>query len=108
MMAYNFVTVAEAKRGLHFDIEATEDNAQFEMLISAASERIAAYLDTRVDEVVNASGGTDDARVKVATIMLVGYLYNAPDQGTDDSYERGTLPKPVSSLLYQLRDPVAI
>ncbi len=46
--------------------------------------------------------------MKVATIMLVGYLYNAPDQSADDSFGTGTLPKPVSSILYQLRDPVAI
>lgn len=108
MMAYNFVTVVEAKQGLHFDVEATEDDAQFTMLIAAASERVAAYIGSRISEVTDADKKATDPRLKVATIMLVGYLYNAPDQGTDDSYERGTLPKPVSSILYQLRDPVAI
>ncbi len=107
-MAYNFVTVEEAKRGLHFDVEATEDNAQFTMLIGAASERIARYIGKRLSEVVDQDGKTNDASVKIATIMLVGYLYNAPDQGADESFGTGTLPKPVSSLIYQLRDPVAV
>lgn len=107
-MAYNFVTIEEAKRGLHFDVDATEDNAQFTLLIAAASERIARYIGKRITEVTGENGATTDAAVKIATIMLVGYLYNAPDQGADDSFGTGTLPKPVSSLIYQLRDPVAV
>lgn len=106
MMANVFVTVEEAKQGLHFDVAATEDNAQIELLIAAASERIAAYLGSRLSEVVNTNGTANNPRVKVATIMLVGYLYNAADQGADDSFDLGKLPKSVSSMLYQLRDPV--
>ena len=62
---------------------------------------------TRANEVIDDAGETDDSRVKTAAIMLVGYYYRNPDQDPDQDFALGMLPKPVSSMLYQLRDPIA-
>jgi len=61
----------------------------------------------RANEVIDENGATTDARVKAAAIMLVGYYYRNPDQDPDQDFAVGMLPKPVSSMLYQLRDPIA-
>ena len=37
--------------------------------------------------------------------MLVGHFYKEPDGNTEDAFEQGYLPKPVTALLYPLRDP---
>lgn len=43
--------------------------------------------------------------IKSATLLMVGYLYKLRDNNADDAYEPGYLPKPVTALLYSLRDP---
>lgn len=101
----NLVSLEEVKHGLRID--ADDDDAHLNLLISAASGRVKAYLDVRADEVIDKNGVTNDGRVKTATIMLVGYYYRNPDQDPDGDFDVGMLPKPVSSLLYQLRDPIA-
>lgn len=101
----DLVTLVEVKNGLRIDTD--DDDAFLNMLISAASERVTAYLDVRKDEEVEGSPVTASARVKTATIMLVGYYYRSPDTDPSKEFDLGMLPKPISSMLYQLRDPVA-
>nr|WP_278376619.1 head-tail connector protein [Brucella anthropi] len=101
----DLVSLQEVKNGLRIDTD--DDDAHLNLLISAASGRVKAYLDVRADEVIDENGATTDARVKAAVIMLVGYYYRNPDQDPDKDFSVGMLPKPVSSMLYQLRDPIA-
>lgn len=103
------VTVEQVKAALRIDT--TDDDATLALLVGAASNRIVRYLKDRADAVLGldsageiTSDGIPD-EVTVACIMLVGYLYRNPDQDPDGDFERGYLPKPVSSLLYMLRDP---
>lgn len=100
----DLVSLQEVKDGLRIDTD--DDDAHLNLMIAAASGRIKAYLDVRANEVIDEEGATTDARVKVAAIMLVGYYYRNPDQDPDGDFDVGRLPKPVSSILYQLRDPV--
>lgn len=101
----DLVSLQEVKNGLRIDTD--DDDQHLNLLISAASLRVEAYLDVRADEVIDENGATTDSRVKTAVIMLVGYYYRNPDQDTDGDFDVGMLPKPVSSMLYQLRDPIA-
>ncbi|ABS12976.1 phage gp6-like head-tail connector protein [Brucella anthropi] len=101
----DLVSLQEVKNGLRIDTD--DDDAHLNLLISAASGRVKAYLDVRANEVIDDDGATTDARVKAAAIMLVGYYYRNPDQDPDQDFAVGMLPKPVSSMLYQLRDPIA-
>lgn len=101
----DLASLREVKNGLRVDTD--DDDQHLNLLISAASLRVRAYLDARADEVIDENGETNDARIKTAIIMLVGYYYRNPDQDPDGDFDVGRLPKPVSSMLYQLRDPIA-
>jgi hypothetical protein len=41
----------------------------------------------------------------MATILLTGHFYNNPDGDPEHDWEQGYLPRPVTALLYPLRDP---
>lgn len=103
------VTLQQVKEALRIDT--SDDDAWLTLLIGSASNRIIQFLKGRADEVLNLDSGGEPTsagipdEVTVATIMLVGYYYRNPDQDPDGDFERGYLPKPVSSLLYMLRDP---
>lgn len=104
----DLVDLDQVKAGLRIDHD--DDDAQLSLLISAASERIIRYLKGRAKEVLNMDDdgnvvGPVPAAVTTATMMLVGYLYRDPDQDPEKDWELGMLPKPVSALIYQLRDP---
>ncbi len=104
----DLVTLDQVKAGLRIDH--SDDDAQLSLLISAASERIINYLKGRAKEVLNMDDdgniiGPVPAAVTTAAMMMVGYLYRDPDQDPERDWELGRLPKPVSSLIYQLRDP---
>lgn len=104
----DLVTLDQVKAGLRIDHD--DDDAQLTLLISASSERIIRYLKSRAKEVLNIDddgnlAGPVPPSVATATMMLVGYLYRDPDQDPERDWALGTLPKPVSSLIYQLRDP---
>lgn len=43
--------------------------------------------------------------IKSATLLMLGFLYRDRDENADGAYEMGYLPKPVTALLYPLRDP---
>lgn len=43
--------------------------------------------------------------VRSATLLMLGFLWRDRDENADGAYEQGFLPKPVTALLYPLRDP---
>jgi hypothetical protein len=43
--------------------------------------------------------------VKAATLLMLGYLWKDRDENADGAFDMGYLPKPVTALLYPLRDP---
>lgn len=90
----------------------SEDDALLEAYIAAASQAIIRYLKGQAKDVL----GLDDEGelppnvevpedVQVACILLVGHFYREPDGNPDTAFEHGYLPRPVTSLLYSLRDP---
>lgn len=104
----DLVTLAQVKAGLRIDYD--DDDEQLKLLISASSERIIRYLKGRAKEVLGLNDeGTAashiPASVTAATMMLVGYLYRNTDEDPDGDWDVGKLPKKVSSMIYQFRDP---
>lgn len=104
----DLVTLERVKQGLLIDT--TDDDARLQLLITAASAAVLRYL----KEIGSASfydweNSTITADVpddvQVATIMLVGHIYRSPDSNEDGAFERGSLPKPVTALIYSRRDP---
>ena len=94
----DLATLEQVKQGLRVDADNTDDDALLALLIKAASERIAGYIKSDIpDPVPNA--------VAVATILLVGHLYKNTDSDPDEAFDLGTLPHPVTALIYHLRDP---
>jgi hypothetical protein len=114
-------TLADTKAALRIDDGDLLSDTDIERLIAVASEEVVAYLKRSVIEVITdpdtSPAGTETvmdltaspplipARVTQATIMLVGYLYRSPDADPGKDWEQGYLPRPVMSLLHQLRDP---
>jgi len=43
--------------------------------------------------------------VQAAVLLMLGFLYKDRDVNADNAFEQGYLPKPVTALLYSLRDP---
>ncbi|MDT4887202.1 hypothetical protein FQZ97_1236280 [compost metagenome] len=58
-------------------------------------------------EYVRDSSGNKVVRFEVqsAVLLLVGHLYKDRDENPDGAFEAGYLPRPVTALLYALRDP---
>jgi hypothetical protein len=104
------VSVQEVKGRLHIDTN--DDDAALLGYIEAASAAVISYLKGQADSLLDLdSGGSPSpdavvpAVISTAVIMLVGYWYRNPDGDPDKDFERGYLPKPVTALLYPLRDP---
>ncbi|MNN90581.1 hypothetical protein D3C81_2085530 [compost metagenome] len=97
-----------------------------EAYIAAASEAVKNYLksaspyeverDSNDDPILDSSDNpmyivdsSGDKLVKysvqAATLLQIGFLYKDRDENADGAYETGYLPKPVTALLYALRDP---
>lgn len=93
------VDLDEVKNALK--IEEDDYDTTLALLIEAASEAVLNYL--KVEDTEYASGAPN--AVKVATILLVGYLYENPDADPEKAFVNNYLPGPVVSLLYNLRDP---
>jgi hypothetical protein len=110
---YDLVTLDEVRAGLR--IEDTggdspdEEPVWLELLITAASRAILAYLKSGTETFVDTGGlpipDEVPAQVKAATIMLVGYIYREPDGDEAKAFAHGTLPFPVTAMIYQMRDP---
>lgn len=43
--------------------------------------------------------------VQAAVLLMLGFLYKDRDENPDQAFAQGYLPKPVTALLYPLRDP---
>lgn len=119
-----YVTLARAKQHLNMDHD--QDDNLIEVYVQAASGAVKNYLksaspyeverDSNDDIIVDSSGdpiyvvdsnGDKEVSypVQAATLLMVGFLYKDRDENPDDAFARGYLPKPVTALLYPLRDP---
>lgn len=119
-----YVTLARAKQHLNMDHD--EDDTLIEVYVQAASGAVKNYLksaspyeverdsndDTTLDSsgdpvyVVDSSGDKlVSYPVQAAVLLMVGFLYKDRDENPDSAFDRGYLPRPVTALLYPLRDP---
>jgi hypothetical protein len=103
-MALPFATLEATKASLRMLPDETDDDALLTLLLDAASRSVANYLKSTAEPFMEEDAEAP-AEVKVATIMLVGFLFKNPDQDPERYFERGYLPAPVTALLYPLRDP---
>ena len=116
-MRYDIITLEQAKAQSNIDHDANDDEIENE-LIPAACAAVQNYLkgrsiyqperDSSGAIVVDTNGDTiytTDLLPEVvqATKMMFAYLWRFRDEGGE--IEHGYLPRPVMSLLYQLRDP---
>ena len=111
------VTLPEAK--LHLRIDTDDGDSDLTLKVHAASGSVLNYLkggNRFVQAEVNGQPAFDaDGKpiyttdvlfeVKGATLLMLGYLYKDRDNDQDHEYEAGYLPRPVTALLYPLRDP---
>ncbi|WP_342643451.1 head-tail connector protein [Rhodoligotrophos ferricapiens] len=103
-------TLDESKRRLNID---TSDFDQtIEGYIEAASASVVNYLKGQAKQLLQLDGNGEmppdfvvPPAIVTATIMLVGYWFRNPDADPDGDFEQGYLPKPVTAILYPLRDP---
>lgn len=102
-----FITLAEAKD--HLRVDDSEDDNDITLKTHAASGAVRNYLKSAASAYLDADGAViADAvpfEVKAATMLMLGYLYKDRDENANGAYEQGYLPKPVTALLYPLRDP---
>ncbi|MNO62186.1 Phage gp6-like head-tail connector protein [compost metagenome] len=119
-----YVTLERGKQHLNMDHDL--DDVLITAYIGAASSAVKNYLksaspyeverDSNDDPILDSSGdpvyvvdSNDDKVVKyevqAATLLQLGFLYKDRDENADGAYDRGYLPKPVTALLYPLRDP---
>lgn len=121
----NLVSLQEAKDNMYVTFTASDEDIKLK--IAAASGAVLNYLKGRskLYVVETDSDGTplqdssgdpiyerdsDGARlirseVKHATLLLVGIFFRDRDGAEAEKWEQGYLPKPVTALLYPLRDP---
>lgn len=119
-----YVTLERAKAHLNMDHD--EDDNLIGLYITAASRAVKNYLksgspfkietDSDGNDVLDSSGDPVYERdssgakiiaeeVQAATLLLIGHLYKDRDENPDGAFEAGYLPKPVTALLYAIRDP---
>jgi hypothetical protein len=118
------VTLQEARDHLRSDT--TADDSDLTLKINAASGAVLNYLkgaspwqyeyDSNLGVQLDSaqqpipfldSNGQKILRweVRAAVLLMVGYLYKDRDENPDGEYEQGYLPKPITAILYPLRDP---
>lgn len=109
---FMLVTVDHVRTALKLD--SGESDTIIALYISAASRAVVRYLKGQagtlltIDSPPNSppddlSAVSED--IQMATILLTGHFYNNPDGDPDHDWEQGYLPRPVTALLYPLRDP---
>jgi hypothetical protein len=119
-----YVTLVRAKQHLNMDHDL--DDTLIKAYIGASSEAVKNYLksaspyeverDSNDDPILDSSGdpvyvvdSSGDKIVKyavqAATLLQIGFLYKDRDENPDQAFAQGYLPKPVTALLYALRDP---
>ena len=117
-MSVSLVTLARVKQALRVGVldndgspQEDDDDAILTAYIEAASDAVITYLGGRAEFVITGladSPPTNDGCPKVveqAVCLLVGMWYREPDGDAEKMFDRGYLPKPVTALLYPLRDP---
>lgn len=111
-MAFLLVSRERVKTALRIDH--SDDDAQLDILISAASRAVARYLKGQAGDLLSINSPPDSPPndleavpedVAMAVIYLTGVWYRNPDNDIEKAWEAGYLPAPVVSLLYPLRDP---
>ncbi|QQE90481.1 head-tail connector protein [Azotobacter chroococcum] len=119
-----YATLERAKAHLNMDHD--EDDQLITAYIKAASGAVKNYLksaspyeverDSNDDPVLDSNGAPEYVRdssgdkvirfeVEAAVLLMVGHLYKDRDENADSAFEQSYLPKPVTALLYPLRDP---
>ncbi|KQP43914.1 head-tail connector protein [Pseudorhodoferax sp. Leaf274] len=118
------VTVEQAREHLRSDD--TDDNADLELKISAASAAVLRYVTVSRWEPVRDEDGVpvldadghetpatgDDGKkivrteLQMGTLLMVAYLYNERD-GSNKNGDANYLPAGVTAILYDLRTPTA-
>lgn len=105
--SFQIVTLQEVKNLLLIDTD--DDDSMLTLLLKGSTRRILAYLKSGVDYFKDSNGAfiyeEIPEEVKIAIIMLVGYLYRNPDKDPDRDFGHGQLPHNVTALVYMLRDP---
>lgn len=97
----DLVTKEEALEALRYDGESQAP--QIGLMITAASEAIIAYL--KQPEWLDADPLVVPARVKLATIALVGRYLRELDGDEDRDFSHGNLPDYVTAIIYPDRRP---
>ncbi|WP_349573121.1 head-tail connector protein [Azotobacter salinestris] len=119
-----YVTLERAKAHLNMDHD--EDDILITAYTKAASGAVKNYLksaspyeverDSNDDPVLDSNGDPEYVRdssgdkvirseVEAAVLLMVGHLYKDRDENAEGAFDQGYLPKPVTALLYPLRDP---
>lgn len=102
------VTLQQAKDHLRVDTDAEDGDIGDKLL--AAQSAVLNYLKITTLDVLAVGSPAEipdnvDGAVTAATLLLVGYLYRDRDTDENHEWEQGYLPRPVTALLYPLRDP---
>jgi hypothetical protein len=106
------VSLARAKE--HLRVTDTDEDDLIAIYVSAASRAVHRYIGDQAGELLSIDSPPDsppgdlttvDERVQAAVLLLTGHLYKDRDVNTDGAFEQGFLPKPVTALLYSMRDP---
>lgn len=102
-----FVTLEEAK--LHLRVDGDAEDSDITLKVHAASGAVRGYLKSAADLYLGEDGTPDldkvPFEVKAATLLMLGHLYKDRDEDSSNAYSQGFLPRPVTALLYPLRDP---
>jgi len=119
-----YVTLERGKQHLNMDHD--QDDVLIGAYIGAASGAVKNYLksaspyevdrDSNDDPILDSSGDStyvvDSSgdkvvkyEVQAAVLLMLGFLYKDRDENPDQAFAQGYLPKPVTALLYPLRDP---
>lgn len=100
------VSIDDAKVMLRID--GSDHDAMIGFAIEAASGAVINYLKSAARSFVGANGevyGIVPPEVRMATVFLAGVMMRNPDNTVEGDFDQGFLPKPVTALLYPLRDP---
>lgn len=119
-----YVTLERGKQHLNMDHDL--DDVMITAYIGAASGAVKNYLksaspyeverDSNDDPILDSaedpiyvvdSSGDKVVKyeVQAAVLLMLGFLYKDRDENPDQAFAQGYLPKPVTALLYALRDP---
>jgi hypothetical protein len=107
------VSIELAKQHLRVDYD--DEDAIITAYVEAASEAVINYLKSGADYFLDSAGFVPEdsagdplgvpGAVRAATLLQIGFLWKDRDNDEGKAYEMGYLPRPVTALLYPLRDP---